>query len=96
MDEDWTKAAKARQVIVFTHDDRLPASMRRQGIAATFLEVTRRDHSVVEVARGTRPCKDESGPHPAGRCCTLLSLSQGRVQRAWLYSWYEGRRFHSR
>lgn len=43
-------AAKTRQVIVFTHDDRLPESMRRQGIAATFLEVTRRDQSVVEVA----------------------------------------------
>ncbi len=43
-------AAKTRQVIVFTHDDRLPESMRRQGVAATFLEVTRRDQSVVSVS----------------------------------------------
>ena len=48
-------AAKTRQVIVFTHDDRLPESMRRQGIAATFLEVTRGDHSVVSVSTQMDP-----------------------------------------
>ncbi|MEO8359015.1 MAG: AAA family ATPase [Vicinamibacteria bacterium] len=48
-------AAKTRQVIVFTHDDRLPESMRRQGVAATFLEVTRRDQSVVEVTTQIDP-----------------------------------------
>jgi predicted ATPase len=35
-------AAADRQVVVFTHDDRLPEAVRRMGIDATVLEVTRR------------------------------------------------------
>ena len=42
------KAVSLRQVIVFTHDDRRPESRRRQGITATFLEVTRRDRLLAE------------------------------------------------
>lgn len=41
-------AAKRRQVIVFTHDDRLPESVRRLGVAATVVEVMRKPGSVVE------------------------------------------------
>src|SRR6185436_12973213 len=41
--------AGKRQVVVFTHDDRLPEATRRLGINATILEVTRREGSVVEV-----------------------------------------------
>ncbi len=44
-------AARTRQVIVFTHDDRLPESVRRLGIPATVIGVSRRAGSLVE----TRP-----------------------------------------
>lgn len=50
------EAATDRQVIVFTHDDRLPEAIRRLGLAAMILEVTRRPGSVVEV----RPALDPS------------------------------------
>lgn len=41
--------ARERQIIVFTHDDRLPESIRRLGIDARIIEVTRRPDSVVDV-----------------------------------------------
>ena len=41
--------AADRQVVVFTHDDRLPESLRRLGLAHTAKEVTRRPGSVVAV-----------------------------------------------
>ncbi|HYK98339.1 MAG TPA: hypothetical protein VEU77_08080, partial [Candidatus Acidoferrales bacterium] len=41
--------AADRQVVVFTHDDRLPEAVRRLEITATILGVTRREGSVVEV-----------------------------------------------
>jgi energy-coupling factor transporter ATP-binding protein EcfA2 len=43
-------AARERQVIVLTHDDRLPEAVRRLEIAAHVIAVTRRDGSVIEVA----------------------------------------------
>ncbi len=43
------EAARTRQVIVFTHDDRLPEAVRRLGIATTILGVTRRPQSVVDI-----------------------------------------------
>jgi hypothetical protein len=49
------EAARDRQVIVFTHDDRLPESVRRLGIDARVLEVTRRINSVVEIRKGLDP-----------------------------------------
>ena len=48
-------AGKDRQVIVFTHDDRLPEAVRRLGIDATVIEVTRREGSVVEPRRSKDP-----------------------------------------
>jgi predicted ATPase len=42
-------AGTDRQVIVFTHDERLPEAARRLGLDTTVLEVTRRAESVVEV-----------------------------------------------
>jgi len=47
--------AAERQVIVFTHDDRLPEAVRRLEIAATILGVTRRAGSVVEVRTEADP-----------------------------------------
>jgi recombinational DNA repair ATPase RecF len=48
-------AAKDRQVIVFTHDDRLPEAVRRLGIDAHAIEVTRREGSVVQLRPGRDP-----------------------------------------
>jgi hypothetical protein len=48
-------ASADRQVLVFTHDDRLPEAVRRLDIPAEILEVTRREGSVVEVRRSLEP-----------------------------------------
>ena len=48
-------AAADRQVVVFTHDDRLPEAARRLDVAAEIVEVTRRDASVVELRRALDP-----------------------------------------
>lgn len=47
--------ATSRQVIVFTHDDRLHEAVRRLGIPARVLRVTRRAQSVVEVREALNP-----------------------------------------
>lgn len=46
-------AAQTRQVIVFTHDQRLPEALRHLGLPAHVIEVTRRPGSVVD----TRPAR---------------------------------------
>jgi hypothetical protein len=51
------RTARDRQVVVFTHDDRLPEAVRRLAIPAAILEVTRREGSVVEI----RPAQDPIG-----------------------------------
>jgi hypothetical protein len=48
-------ASADRQVVVFTHDDRLPEAVRRLDIAAEIVEVTRREGSVVELRRSLDP-----------------------------------------
>jgi hypothetical protein len=48
-------ASKDRQVVVFTHDDRLPEAVRRIDIPAEIIEVTRREGSVVELRRCLDP-----------------------------------------
>jgi energy-coupling factor transporter ATP-binding protein EcfA2 len=48
-------ASTDRQVVVFTHDDRLPEAVRRLDIAATIVEVTRREGSIVELRRSLDP-----------------------------------------
>jgi hypothetical protein len=47
-------SAERRQVVVFTHDERLPEAVRYLGIPATVLQVTRRERSQVEI----RPVDD--------------------------------------
>jgi len=49
------ETAKTRQVIVFTHDDRLPEAVRRLGIPSTVHTVTRRDRSAVDVQETMDP-----------------------------------------
>ncbi|WP_280340181.1 AAA family ATPase [Nocardia neocaledoniensis] len=43
------EVAHTRQVVVFTHDERLAEAVRRMQLDATVLEVQRRERSVVEV-----------------------------------------------
>ena len=47
--------AKTRQVIVFSHDDRLPEAARRLGLPVRILSVTRRAQSVVDVHEARDP-----------------------------------------
>jgi recombinational DNA repair ATPase RecF len=49
------EVARSRQVVVFTHDDRLRESVRRLGIDARVIEVTRREGSVVELRAALDP-----------------------------------------
>jgi recombinational DNA repair ATPase RecF len=51
------KVAADRQVIVFTHDDRLPTAIRSLGIEATILQVQRRKNSEIEVRPVHDPAK---------------------------------------
>jgi hypothetical protein len=48
-------AAATRQVVVFTHDDRLAEAVRRLAIPVTIIEVMRRENSAVEVRRALDP-----------------------------------------
>jgi hypothetical protein len=49
--------AKSRQVVVFTHDERLPQAVRRLQIGATVIQVQRRINSVVELQVIDEPVK---------------------------------------
>lgn len=49
------ETAKTRQVIVFSHDDRLTESVRHLGLPARILRVTRRANSVVDVQEARDP-----------------------------------------
>jgi ABC-type Mn2+/Zn2+ transport system ATPase subunit len=49
--------ARLRQVIVFTHDERLPEAIRRMDIKATILSITRRPKSVIEVRTALTPVR---------------------------------------
>jgi energy-coupling factor transporter ATP-binding protein EcfA2 len=51
------RVARDRQVIVLTHDDRLPAAVRRLQMGATIIEVTRREGSVVGLQRVFDPVR---------------------------------------
>lgn len=52
------EVARDRQVVVFTHDDRLPDAVRRMRIPARVVEVQRRSRSFVEVRRRKGPVED--------------------------------------
>jgi hypothetical protein len=49
------QVGKDRQVVVFTHDDRLPEAIRRLQLSATIWDVTRREGSVVELTKNQDP-----------------------------------------
>ncbi len=50
-------AAKTRQLVVFTHDDRLPEAIRRLKINAHVLQVNRRSQSRVAVSESLTPVR---------------------------------------
>ena len=49
------RAARTRQIVVFTHDDRLPEAIRRLRLDATLLHVDRRAQSSVDVQESRSP-----------------------------------------
>ena len=49
--------AADRQVVVFTHDDRLPAAIRRSAAPARIIDVTRSVNSLVSVSDSLNPAK---------------------------------------
>lgn len=51
----FARIAETRQLVVFTHDDRLPASLHRLDLPHTSLQVTRRPGSMVSVKRTVDP-----------------------------------------
>jgi energy-coupling factor transporter ATP-binding protein EcfA2 len=53
--EVLTALAKNRQVIVLTHDDRLPAAIRGSRAPARIVELTRAVNSAISVVESTRP-----------------------------------------
>jgi recombinational DNA repair ATPase RecF len=50
-----TQIAKERQVIILTHDNRLPEAIRRSSTNARIVEVTRSRNSTVSVVESARP-----------------------------------------
>jgi hypothetical protein len=52
-----SSVALSRQVVVFTHDDRLPAALRQLQLPATVLAVTRLERSIVTVRSASDPVK---------------------------------------
>lgn len=51
------EVAEDRQVVVFSHDDRLPEAARRLGIAAHVVEVVRHEDSTVELRQALDPVR---------------------------------------
>jgi recombinational DNA repair ATPase RecF len=86
--EVLAEIAETRQVVVFSHDDRLAAAVRRSSVRATVLEVTRGASSVVNVVNTYTPsrrflqdaralCKDPGLPAP-----TLRKVLPGMLRMA--------------
>ncbi|MFK4146874.1 AAA family ATPase [Streptomyces sp. NPDC004065] len=88
-----------RQVVVFTHDTRLPHAFRSQGLPVTVLKVERGEKSEVKVVSETDPVKEAIGeamalaktdncPEPALRhilpALCREALSAAIVEAAWL------------
>lgn len=72
------KVAAQRQVVVFTHDDRLPESIRSLGIEATILQVQRRKNSEIEV----RPVHDPARQYLADANFVRRMTVPAQVQQA--------------
>jgi ABC-type Mn2+/Zn2+ transport system ATPase subunit len=101
-----SEIAATRQVIVFTHDERLPEAINRLGLLATILKVERSEHSVVKVNRvsdavtraldeATLLSKDKSIPDEAALRSIAGScraaVEQGAVRRYRKAAFDEGK-----
>lgn len=73
------EVAHSRQVLVFTHDDRLPEAVRRLGITARILEVTRRRDSAVSIRPMLTPVDQQL--KDASDMCADRTLPQGVAER---------------
>ena len=82
------RAARTRQIVVFTHDDRLPEAIRRLRLDATMLHVDRRARSTVDVqivaharssatstARAATPAPDRLPPEVQARVVPMFCRS---------------------
>ena len=87
-----SSVASSRQVVVFTHDDRLPAALRQLQLPATVLAVTRRERSVVSVRKLGDPvsrylddaraiAKTDALPETA-RAVAVAGLCRGAMEAA--------------
>lgn len=94
--------ARDRQVVVFSHDDRLPQTVRQLGIDARILEVSREDNSEVSIVPCSNPARralddaravandDEVPPDVKAR--VMAGLCRSAVEAAALDA-YMARRF---
>jgi len=70
----WVLAevAETRQVIVFTHDDRLPAAMRYLDLPGRVIQVTRQTESVIDIQSAGDPSAQYLGD--AGKLAVNTSV----------------------
>jgi recombinational DNA repair ATPase RecF len=74
------ETARTHQVIVLTHDDRLPDAVRRLGMAATVWEVSRRASSVLSLERVSDPVQRRIGDaRTVARSTDLPAAVRARV-----------------
>jgi ABC-type hemin transport system ATPase subunit len=89
-----TTLARDRQVIVLTHDDRLPAAIRRSRAPARIVELHRGLNSSVSVAESTTPAKrllddaytigaDEAVPDGIKSAAIAVLCREALEQTAW-------------
>lgn len=73
-------AARSHQVVVFTHDDRLPDAVRRLQLPATIWEVVRRERSVVELVQSDHPVtRYLDDARAVARTESLIDAAKNRV-----------------
>ncbi|WP_428342376.1 AAA family ATPase [Mycobacterium sp.] len=89
-----TTLAESRQVVVLTHDDRLPAAIRRSRAPARIVELHRGLNSSVSVAESTTPAKrllddaftigaDEAVPDAIKSAAIPVLCREALEQTAW-------------
>jgi ABC-type lipoprotein export system ATPase subunit len=89
-----TKLAEDRQVVVFTHDDRLPWAVRQSRTPARIVEVTRGPNSAVTVSESSRPATrmlddafaiaaDEAVPDAVKKAAVPMLCREALESTAW-------------
>lgn len=92
--EVLTTLAETRQIVVFTHDDRLPSAIRRSRAPARIVEVTRGANSVVTVTESSRPATrmlddafaiaaDEAVPDAIKKAAVPMLCREALESTAW-------------